>query len=130
VSYVRCAPLLSQLAVGLFLGAIACGREAPFDDRERRNITASVDSAVRRFEAAQRDRNAEQAIALMAPRLLMFQVRVLSEHSALASFRFRDSLVTIDGATVRVAGATTLLWERTDGRWLMTYGHADHHPVP
>lgn len=69
-------------------------------------------------------------IQYLEPGFADIQVRPLSESSALSSFRFRDSLVTVDGAVMRFTGATTLLWELHDGRWLMTYGHADHRPVP
>jgi Domain of unknown function (DUF4440) len=56
-------------------------------------------------------------------------IRPLSATSALATFRFRDSLVGTNGVIMRFTGATTLLWEYRGGRWLMTYGHADHRRV-
>ena len=128
---------------------------------QRAAVVAAVDSALKAFEAAQRARNADGAVALMAPDFFMYtdgvrqgydsvaqsvrqsfasfqhvdpgfrdiHIRVLSATSALTSFRFRDSLVTTSGLTLRFAGATTLLWELREGRWLMTYGHADHRPV-
>jgi hypothetical protein len=69
------------------------------------------------------------AVRYLDPGFQDVRVHPLSENSALSSFRFRDSLVTGDGVSQRFTGATTLLWERRDGRWLMTYGHADHRPV-
>ena len=148
--------LLLSLAIG------ACARNAGFDEHERREVAAAVDSAVREFESAQRARSAERAIALLAPDFVMYtdgvkqgrdsiaasirqsfatlqhlepgftdiEVRPMSERSALAWFRFRDSVVAADGATMRFTGATTLLWELRGGQWQMTYGHADHRPVP
>jgi ketosteroid isomerase-like protein len=70
------------------------------------------------------------SVRSLEPGFADVEVRPLSPARALATFRFRDSLVMPDGRTQRFAGATTLLWERRDGRWLMTYGHADHRPVP
>ena len=128
---------------------------------EHDRVARAVDSAMQRFEAAQRGLDADGAVALMAPDFFMYtdgtrqeydavvqnirrsfasfrhvepgfrdvHIRPLSTSSALASFRFRDSLVAASGAIVRFTGATTLLWEHRDGRWLMTYGHADHHPA-
>ena len=145
------------LLVGLLLSG--CARE--MSDAERQAVAASVDSAVGAFEAAQRARDAEAAIALMAPGFFMYtdgtrqerdsvaanirrsfasvqhlepgfadiEVFPLSRTSGLSSFRFRDSLVTAEGASMRFAGATTLLWELREGKWQMRYGHADHRQV-
>lgn len=151
-----------SVAMALIMPVAGC-MPAPTEltEAERAAVIRAVDSALTAFEGAQRARDAEGAVALMAPEFHMYsdgsrqdydavarsiresfgtfrhvdpgfrdvEIRPLSRTSALASFRFRDSLVTADGATLRFSGATTLLWERRDGRWLMTYGHADHRPV-
>ena len=57
------------------------------------------------------------------------QVRVLGPDAALVSLTFRDSLVTIDGRQMGFRGATTLVWERRGGRWLISYADADHYPL-
>ena len=54
----------------------------------------------------------------------------LTRDLALASFTFRDSIVTSAGELIRNQGPTTLLWERRDGEWRMRFGDADHYAIP
>jgi ketosteroid isomerase-like protein len=49
--------------------------------------------------------------------------------AALASFQFRDSIVSLDGEVTRARGPTTFLWERREGEWRLRFGDADHYPV-
>jgi ketosteroid isomerase-like protein len=57
------------------------------------------------------------------------EVRALGPDAALASFTFRDSIVTASGEVLLAGGATTLIWERRDGGWRVVYADADHYPV-
>jgi hypothetical protein len=57
------------------------------------------------------------------------EVRVLGPNAAVASFTFRDSIVTGAGDVLLAGGATTLIWERRDGQWQVVYADADHYPV-
>jgi ketosteroid isomerase-like protein len=57
------------------------------------------------------------------------RVLPLGRDLALASFLFRDSIVTSSGDLIQSQGPTTLLWERRDGEWRMRFGDADHYPV-
>ena len=55
-------------------------------------------------------------------------VTVLAPDAALATGTFREATMDLSGNTIRVRGAASWLWRRIDGRWLIVYGHADHHP--
>ena len=57
-------------------------------------------------------------------------VRALGPDAGVASFRFRDFIVTAEGDTLELQGPTTLVWERRGDGWLITYADADHYPVP
>jgi ketosteroid isomerase-like protein len=47
--------------------------------------------------------------------------------AALATGTFREATTDASGSTVRVRGAASWLWRQVNGRWLIVYGHADHH---
>ncbi len=55
------------------------------DGWDRRAVVASVDSAVRAFEAAQRARDAEAAITLMAPGFFMYTDGARQERDSVAA---------------------------------------------
>lgn len=57
------------------------------------------------------------------------EVLPLSTDLAIASFVFRDSILTADGQLIQSRGPTTLVWERRDGEWRMRFGDADHYPL-
>lgn len=57
------------------------------------------------------------------------EVRALGPDAAMASFTFHDSIVTRSGEMLLARGATTLIWERRDGKWQVVYADADHYPV-
>lgn len=57
------------------------------------------------------------------------QVTPLSKDLALASFLFRDSIVTLSGDLIRAEGPTTFLWERREGAWRLRFADADHYPI-
>ncbi len=63
------------------------------------------------------------------PRFDKLEVRVLGPDAVLATFIFRDSIVTRDGDLLRFTGPTTLVWERRDSGWRIVYADADHYPV-
>jgi len=56
------------------------------------------------------------------------EVRVLGPDAAIASFLFRDSMVTTTGDVTVLRGPTTLVWERRGDDWLIVYVDADHYP--
>lgn len=78
-----------------FLSACQADRP-PLDDTARAAIAASVDSAVRAFEAAERARDAERVIAHLAPEFYMYNDGVRADRAAavgsirssLGSFRY------------------------------------------
>lgn len=57
------------------------------------------------------------------------EVVPLGRDVALASFLFRDSIVTAEGALVRSQGPTTLIWQRRGAEWRLLYADADHYEV-
>lgn len=57
------------------------------------------------------------------------RVIVLDADHAVASFSFRDSIVTKDGQVTQAHGPATLVWERRDGKWGVLYADADHYPA-
>ena len=57
------------------------------------------------------------------------QVTPLGQHAAIASFQFRDSIVTRTGDLVRSRGTTTFVWQRRHGEWRLLFADADHRPV-
>jgi len=54
-------------------------------------------------------------------------VIVLAPDAALATGTFREATTDASGNTTRVRGAASWLWRQINGRWLIVYGHADHH---
>jgi ketosteroid isomerase-like protein len=52
---------------------------------------------------------------------------VLAPDAALATGTFREATTDASGNTTRVRGAASWLWRQINGRWLIVYGHADHH---
>lgn len=152
-----------RIAFVTALLAGACQQPAPesvLTAADERLVEASVDSLTRAFEKAERDRDPDGVLALIAPDFYMYvdgvradydevalgirdiasfqhfepgwenvEVRVLGPQAALASFTFRDSIVTGPGEVLLAGGATTLVWERRDGRWRVVYADADHYSL-
>jgi ketosteroid isomerase-like protein len=56
------------------------------------------------------------------------EVIVLSAQTAVASFRYHDTVVGAHNVQRRFRGATTLVWARAyrGAAWLIVYAHADH----
>ncbi len=63
------------------------------------------------------------------PGFANLEVLVLGRSAGVASFTFRDSIVTETGDLLQATGPTTLVWERRGEDWLITYADADHYPV-
>ena len=64
----------------------ACAAGRPLlEDTERAAVAAAVDSATRAFLAAQRDRDADRAIAHLAPDFSMYNDGIRLSHDAVAS---------------------------------------------
>jgi hypothetical protein len=57
------------------------------------------------------------------------EVIPLAENTAIASFLFRDSIITLAGDTIRAQGPTTFIWTRRAGEWRLLFGDADHYPI-
>jgi len=53
----------------------------------------------------------------------------LNGSAAVASFQFRDSIITAAGDTIRSHGPTTFIWTRRAGDWRLLFGDADHYPI-
>jgi ketosteroid isomerase-like protein len=53
----------------------------------------------------------------------------LSPDLAIASFQFRDSIMTSAGDLIRARGPTTFVWERRNGEWRVRFADADHYPI-
>jgi len=48
---------------------------------------------------------------------------------AIASFQFRDSIMTSAGDLIRSRGPTTFVWQRRGGEWRLRFADADHYPI-
>jgi ketosteroid isomerase-like protein len=57
------------------------------------------------------------------------RIIVLSSNAAVASFLFRDSIVTRTGELIRAQGPTTFVWERRGSEWRLLFADADHYPI-
>ncbi len=57
------------------------------------------------------------------------RITPLGPNAAVASFQFRDSIITKGGDLIRSRGPTTFIWERRNGEWRLVYGDADHYPI-
>ena len=56
-------------------------------------------------------------------------VTPLASTIAVASFTFRDSIVSRAGELTQAMGPTTFVWERRQGEWRLRFADADHYPV-
>ena len=57
------------------------------------------------------------------------RVTPIGADAALASFLFRDSILTRSGELIRNRGPTTFLWVRRGDEWRILYGDSDHYPI-
>lgn len=57
------------------------------------------------------------------------RITPLGPDHAVASFQFRDSIVTKTGTLTQAHGPTTFVWERRHGEWRILFADADHYPV-
>jgi ketosteroid isomerase-like protein len=74
-------------------------------------------------------RQAMPTLDVFEPAWNDLEIRVLGRNAAVASFVFRDSMVTVDGDVTVTTGPTTLVWERRGDDWLVVYADADHYSV-
>ena len=72
-------------------------------------------------------RQAMPTLHVFEPAWNDLEIRVLGRNAAVASFVFRDSMVTVDGDVTVTTGPTTLIWERRGDDWLVVYADADHY---
>ena len=52
----------------------------------------------------------------------------LSNHHAISSFIFTDSIVAKDGTLTQARGPNTFVWEKRKEVWKVIYADADHYP--
>jgi len=57
------------------------------------------------------------------------RITLLGTGAAVASFKFRDSIVTRTGEVIRSRGPTTFVWQRRGGDWRLLFADADHYPI-
>lgn len=57
------------------------------------------------------------------------RITPLGPNAAVASFQFRDSIITMAGEMIRSRGPTTFVWQRRAAEWRLLYGDSDHYPV-
>jgi ketosteroid isomerase-like protein len=57
------------------------------------------------------------------------EITVLGPDAAVASFLFRDSIVTSAGDLIQARGPTSFVWQRRGGEWRLLFGDADHYPI-
>ena len=57
------------------------------------------------------------------------RIRPLTGDLAIASFVFRDSIITRSGDLIQSRGPTTFVWEQRAGQWRVLYADADHYPI-
>ncbi len=78
------------------------------ESAQREAIVAAIEARMRSFEAAERDRDPERAMAHFAT--------------------LRRTITDSTGKVARSQGAATWLWRNIDGRWLIVYVQLDHRP--
>ncbi len=76
---------LSRTLLGLLVMSACLPSDPPLTDAERQVISASVDSATRAFEAAERARDPERVIAHLAPNFYMYNDGVRSGYDSTAA---------------------------------------------
>ena len=57
------------------------------------------------------------------------KVTPVNAETAIASFVFRDSIVTKEGQLTQAQGPNTFVWQKREGEWRVLYGDADHYPL-
>ncbi len=57
------------------------------------------------------------------------QITALGPDAAVASFQFRDSIVTLAGDLIQNRGPTSFVWKRRGGEWRLLFADADHYPI-
>lgn len=57
------------------------------------------------------------------------EILPLGPDVAVASFQFRDSIVTLTGDVIQSQGPTTFVWQRRDGVWRVLFADSDHYPI-
>ncbi len=57
------------------------------------------------------------------------RITPLGPGTAVASFSFRDSIVTKAGGLIRSKGPTTFVWQRRGDEWRLLFADADHYPI-
>jgi len=56
-------------------------------------------------------------------------LRITPTDAAVASFQFRDSIITSAGELIQNRGPTSFVWQRRDGEWRLLFADADHYPI-
>lgn len=80
-------------------------------------------------EAAAGAREFMATLALFHTEWTDLRVTPLGRRTAVAGFRFRDSLVARTGVVTRTQGTTSFVWQRRGTEWRVLYADANHRPV-
>jgi ketosteroid isomerase-like protein len=80
-------------------------------------------------EVAAGSREFMASLALFHTQWYELQVMPLGPDAAVASFQFRDSIITKAGELIRNRGTTTFVWQRRDGEWRVLFADANHRPI-
>ena len=80
-------------------------------------------------DVARGSRDFMAGLDLFATEWTDLRITPLGPDAAVASFQFRDSIITKSGELIRSQGPTTFVWERRAGEWRLVYADADHYPI-
>jgi hypothetical protein len=80
-------------------------------------------------QAAAGSREFMAGLALFHSDWTELEVVPLGRDAAVASFMFRDSIVTLSGDLIQSQGTTTFVWERRSGEWRVLFADADHRSI-
>ena len=90
-----------------------------FGDGQRADYHAAVQGAMEFFPK----------LETFATEWTDLRITPLGPNHALASFTFRDSIVTNEGQLIQMTGPNTFVWEKRGNVWKLLYTDADHYPI-
>lgn len=80
-------------------------------------------------EPAEGSRTFMASLVLFHTEWTDLQVVPLGPDAAVASFAFRDSLITNAGELIRNRGTTTFVYQRRNGQWRVLFADPNHRPI-
>jgi hypothetical protein len=69
------------------------------------------------------------SLELFATEWTDLRITPIGADAAVASFQFRDSIITSAGDLIQKRGPTSFVWQRRDGEWRVLFADADHYPI-